>query len=183
MKNFNNLVEASNYYIQQGYTDNLHLMNEQIVCNDKNTVLNQGDFTIDAVYRFEENTDPSDNSVLYAISSKDGKIKGMLIDAYGIYQSAGSNVFLQYAEPITNKHSTDDPEGFKYGVRKLSKAEYNENPDRYELRLGYPDFPSCPWGNSFSMLGYDKEKEEYLWFVSSIIKDSRLVKRLYKSIP
>ncbi|MCI4667385.1 MAG: hypothetical protein MRZ79_04430 [Bacteroidia bacterium] len=177
--NFNNLVEATAHYMKEGYTDNLHLMNDQITCKAKNASFGKGEFTIDAVHRFEENTDPSDNSVLYAISSGDGSVKGMLIDAYGVYESEGSNLFLLKAEPVVNTHKTADPEGFKYGVRKLTKAEFNENPGRYELRKGFPDFPSCPWGNNFSMLGYDKEKSEYVWFVSSILKDSKLETTVY----
>jgi hypothetical protein len=36
--------------------------------------------------------------------------------------------------------------------------------------------PACPFGNSFKALGYDKTKKEYVWLVTSIIKDERLNK-------
>jgi hypothetical protein len=45
----------------------------------------------------------------------------------------------------------------KYGVPKVFKSEFNEDPDRYVLRKGFPDFPECPYGESFSMLGYDTQ--------------------------
>ncbi|KQR70198.1 hypothetical protein [Pedobacter sp. Leaf176] len=41
------------------------------------------DFLIDKFYRFEGTSDPEDESILYAISSTDGKIKGLLVDGYG----------------------------------------------------------------------------------------------------
>jgi hypothetical protein len=41
-------------------------------------------FNVDEFYRFEDNSSPDDNIVLYAISSYTG-IKGTLIDAYGVY--------------------------------------------------------------------------------------------------
>lgn len=42
------------------------------------------EFNVDEVHRFEGMSSTDDNSILYAISSKDG-IKGTLVDAYGIY--------------------------------------------------------------------------------------------------
>lgn len=62
----------------------------------------------------------------------------------------------------------------KYGVQKVYKAEFNEDPDRYVLRKGFPDFPECPYGESFSMLGYDTHDKRYVWLVTSILKDERL---------
>ncbi|NNE76232.1 MAG: phosphoribosylpyrophosphate synthetase, partial [Pricia sp.] len=42
------------------------------------------DFEVDEMHRFEGMSSTDDNSILYAISSKDG-IKGTLVDAYGVY--------------------------------------------------------------------------------------------------
>jgi hypothetical protein len=62
----------------------------------------------------------------------------------------------------------------KYGVRKVFKEEFNAAPKRYVLRKGFPDFPKCPFGQEFTMLGYDTQSHEYVWLVTSIIRDSRL---------
>ena len=43
------------------------------------------DFTIDEYYRFEGASDPADNSIVYAISPNDSSVKGVLVDAYGVY--------------------------------------------------------------------------------------------------
>lgn len=42
------------------------------------------DFKVDKTFRFEGMSSTDDNSILYVISSKDG-IKGLLVDAYGVY--------------------------------------------------------------------------------------------------
>ena len=62
----------------------------------------------------------------------------------------------------------------RYGLPKINKMRFNEDPDRYELRKGFPDFPPCPGNATYSMLGYDRKLEQYVWLVSSIMKDERL---------
>ncbi len=70
----------------------------------------------------------------------------------------------------------EDSSPMKYGMPKIYKDIFNQNPERFELRIDYPDMPACPFGNSFKALGFDKEKREYVWMVTSIIKDDRLKK-------
>jgi hypothetical protein len=40
---------------------------------------------------------------------------------------------------------------------KIYKSDFNDEPERFVLRKEFPDFPPCPFGQSFLMLGYDKE--------------------------
>ena len=69
-----------------------------------------------------------------------------------------------------NQHTQE----LKHGVPKVLKSEFDKDPGRYELRKKFPDLPACPWGNSFSMMGYDRLEKKYVWLVKSIIKDERL---------
>ena len=73
----------------------------------------------------------------------------------------------------------EDSSPMKYGMPKIYKDIFNQNPERFELRIDYPDMPACPFGNSFKALGNKKEKREYIWMVTSIIKDDRLKKVVY----
>lgn len=46
------------------------------------------------MYRFEGDTDPADEAVVYAIESKAG-LKGILVNAYGLYANTMSNEIIQ----------------------------------------------------------------------------------------
>lgn len=55
------------------------------------------DLTIVKTYRFEGMSDPADNTVLYIVETKSGKI-GYIMDAYGMYSDhdgAGFDDFLK----------------------------------------------------------------------------------------
>lgn len=43
-------------------------------------------------------------------------------------------------------------------------------------RENYPDFPTCPFGNAFSILGFDVAEQTYVWLVTSILRDTRLIR-------
>src|SRR5687768_15941275 len=84
MKNYRTLSEATNDLKKRGYSEDLNLKATCIECPAHNLQLNPQDFRIDEFHRFEGMSNPSDNSIVYAISSKAG-IKGVLVDAYGVY--------------------------------------------------------------------------------------------------
>jgi len=48
------------------------------------------------------------------------------------------------------------------------------------LRIGFPDFAPCPFGQAFSMLGFDTAEQSYVWLVTSILRDSRLERVPYQ---
>lgn len=45
-------------------------------------------------YRFEGESDPDDNAILYAIVTNDGE-KGTIVDAYGVYNDTKITNFMQ----------------------------------------------------------------------------------------
>lgn len=59
-------------------------------------------------YRFEGESDPGDNSILYVIETADGK-KGTLVDAYGPYADPKVSAFMQQVEDIQKKTEKKDP--------------------------------------------------------------------------
>ncbi len=84
-RNFDTVTEAVNDLLTRGYIDTISLTDDQLKCTDKDLVLNPDDFQIDEFYRFEGDTDPGDEMVVYAISSEGLSIKGILVNAYGMY--------------------------------------------------------------------------------------------------
>ena len=59
-------------------------------------------------YRFEGESDPSDNAILYAIETNSGE-KGTLTDAYGVYTDLKVSEFVKQVEEI-QKANTLPPE-------------------------------------------------------------------------
>ncbi len=70
---------------KEGYTQDFNIREDCIVCHQSNTVLSNDDFEIDKIFRFEGQSNPDDQSILYAISSKKFNVKGTLVNGYGIY--------------------------------------------------------------------------------------------------
>lgn len=84
MKAFNTLVDAINYLKQRGYNLDFNLKENVLECSENGARLTPKDFEIVEVYRFEGMTNPEDQTILYAIESKDG-MKGVWVNGYGIY--------------------------------------------------------------------------------------------------
>lgn len=70
---------------QRGYEHDFKLEPEFIECKAIDMRLMPEEFEIDEFYRFEGLNDPDDSAVIYAISSQVGNLKGVIIDAYGVY--------------------------------------------------------------------------------------------------
>lgn len=85
MRDFSNLVEAINILKKEGYTEDFDLESDCICCSSNKLRLNPDQFHIDEYFRFEGTSSPDDSSILYAISSDSLNIKGLMINAYGIY--------------------------------------------------------------------------------------------------
>lgn len=87
MHHYNTVSEAVAAWVARGYTKdfNVNPESECLVCKKTASTLSQDDFWIDEVYRFEGMTDPGDEMILYAISSPVHNIKGILLNAYGVY--------------------------------------------------------------------------------------------------
>lgn len=77
------LVETLEKLRKEGYTEDFNIRFDALIC-DKACLLPQ-EFEVDQTFRFEGNTNPSDEAILYAISSKSGGIKGVLVNSYGVY--------------------------------------------------------------------------------------------------
>ncbi len=87
-RNYESMVDAINDLKSRGYTKDFNLENDGIHCNTQMLRIHPEDFQVDEYYRFEGMTNPSDSSVVYAISSNKHKVKGVLVDAYGMYSTS-----------------------------------------------------------------------------------------------
>ncbi|MEQ1677698.1 MAG: hypothetical protein ABL876_13400 [Chitinophagaceae bacterium] len=78
---YDTVSEAINGLKKRGFGFDFNLEENCIVCNTDKFDVN--DFEIVEIYRFEGDSDPSDEAIVYAIESVNG-IKGVLVSGYGI---------------------------------------------------------------------------------------------------
>ena len=83
-ESFGTLSETINGLIKIGYIHDFNIQEECIVCHQANVKLSPSEFQIEKVYRFEGESNPDDQSILYVISSPKFNIKGTLVNGYGI---------------------------------------------------------------------------------------------------
>lgn len=82
---YDTLSEAVNDLQKRGYTTDFLVHDEKkcLYCKDQSLELSPEEFVIDEIYRFEGMTDPSDESIVFAISSGKRDLKGLVINSFG----------------------------------------------------------------------------------------------------
>jgi hypothetical protein len=81
MYSYDTVTEAVAGLRQRGYEKDFNLEENCIVCHEDK--FHPEDFEIVEVHRFEGDSDPGDEAVVYAIESKNAD-KGILVSGYGI---------------------------------------------------------------------------------------------------
>jgi len=77
---YDTVSEAITGLRKRGYNLDFNLSENCVICNENK--FRPEDFVITEVHRFEGDTDPADEAVVYAIESKTG-LKGVLVSGYG----------------------------------------------------------------------------------------------------
>ena len=119
---YDTVSQAINGLIERGYTTDFKILGEKecLICNKSNTQLSPEEFEIDETYRFEGDTDPGDEMIVYAISAIKHDIKGLVVNAYGMYSDADTSKIVarlkkhvtttspikrnQFIQPISREH-------------------------------------------------------------------------------
>lgn len=89
---YDTVSNAINSLKRQGYTVDFNLEGNYLVNGGNKIGINQ--FSIVDVYRYEGDTDPSEEAAVYAIESTDG-MKGVLVTAYGASAEAFTDEMLE----------------------------------------------------------------------------------------
>ena len=95
MKTYETVTEALKDLKLRGFTTDFNIAFDKLICSENKVCLNPNEFEIVEVHRFEGETDPGDENVVYAIESKDGTIKGTMSSAFGTYAETISNEMIQ----------------------------------------------------------------------------------------
>ena len=82
MYSYDTVTEAISDLKARGFTLDFNLQVNSLQCFNPDLNLTPQDFEITEIYRFEGDTNPSDEEIVYAIETKDGH-KGVFVNGYG----------------------------------------------------------------------------------------------------
>lgn len=169
-------VAALNELVEMGFTHDFRIQGRTLVDVSTGLSVDPGSVSVVSKLRFETEAGSGDASNIYALDVDNGLSRGFLVDALDLEGEGAPQALIDKlrAGAVASSAEGSEAEDLRYGIRKVRKAEFNADPARYVLRLGYPDFPPCPFGQGFTMLGYDTAAGEYVWLVTKVIKDDRL---------
>ena len=95
MNNYDTVTEAVKALKAKGYNIDFNIAFDKLICSDNDVCLQPDEFEITEVHRFEGDSNPDDEDVVYAVESKDGKNKGVITSAFGMYADPISDRIIQ----------------------------------------------------------------------------------------
>lgn len=98
MNAYTTLSGTMNELRKEGYTEDFNLHQNCLECRNGEFKIFADEFKVDKYFRFEGASNPSDSAILYAISSDSKNLKGVLVNAYGIYSEPLTDEMLEKLE-------------------------------------------------------------------------------------
>lgn len=95
MISYDTVTEAVKGLKERGYTINFNIAFDKLICSENKHCLQPDEFEIVEAHRFEGDSNPDDEDVVYAVESKDSKLKGVITSAFGLYADPVSNKIIQ----------------------------------------------------------------------------------------
>ncbi len=133
---YETLSEAVDALQKRGYMADLSLsvVADCLICKVSGKTILAEEFQIDEVHRFEGDTDPADETVVYAVSSMIKGIKGLLIDAYGAYADPERSEVV--AKLHRHKHRIQQPLKRVSALQPLSREHHHTLLLCWKIKLG-----------------------------------------------
>lgn len=91
------LATCLNKVMKEGYTDHFTITEKGLESLHKHSNYKPEEIQVVNFFRFEGQSDPDDNAILYVIETNDGT-KGTLVDAYGLYTDPTVSKFMKEVE-------------------------------------------------------------------------------------
>jgi hypothetical protein len=96
------LATCVNKMVMDGYTEDFKVTEDGMQSLQNNRYYTPEQVRIINFFRFEGQSSPEDNAILYVIETDDG-CKGTLVDAYGVYTDPHVSQFINQVEDIQKK--------------------------------------------------------------------------------
>ena len=99
MESYTTMTEAIEGLKNRGFSANFEFIDKKLQAMESGHRFVADELTIMEHHRFEGITNPADESIVYAIESKDGT-RGILVDAYGTYADPAISAFVRNIEHV-----------------------------------------------------------------------------------
>ena len=96
------LSSCLNKMVIDGYDDDFKISDKGLKSLRTEKVYQPEEIHVINFFRFEGQSDPNDNTILYVIETNDG-LKGTLVDAYGAYADRKLGEFMKQVEDMQKK--------------------------------------------------------------------------------
>lgn len=96
------LSSLTNKMVLNGYDDDFKITDNGLKSLKTEKIYQPEQINIINFFRFEGQSDPNDNTIMYVIETSDG-LKGTIIDAYGPYADRKLAEFMNHVESIQKK--------------------------------------------------------------------------------
>lgn len=106
-KHLSTLVSCCNMLDKKGFSTQFKALPEGLQSLTTQTIYLPMEVKVINFYRFEGESNPSDNSILYAIETCKGE-RGTLTDAYGPYSDSHITAFMKHVDEIHKKVNKDE---------------------------------------------------------------------------
>jgi hypothetical protein len=104
MEKYKTPTDALNDLRKRGYEADFEPQSNCLYCNSLDMRLNEEEFHIDEVHRFKGNSNPRDNSVVYAFTSPTG-VKGTVVDGLELFSG---NLGFEVPKKLQDDHAIGD---------------------------------------------------------------------------
>lgn len=101
------LALCLNRMVLDGYDDDFKVEEEGLHSSKKEKTYHPDEVEVVNFFRFEGQSDPNDNTIMYVIETSDGA-KGTLVDAYGPYADVKVSEYMEKVESIQKKVNKQD---------------------------------------------------------------------------
>ena len=100
------MTSCVNRLQEQGYSENFVAKEKGLEAPSSKKIYEPEQMKIVNFYRFEGESDPADNAIVYALEAEDG-VKGLIVDQYGgPYANRKVSEFMNSVEEISKKEHT-----------------------------------------------------------------------------
>jgi hypothetical protein len=101
----NCLTEELHRLEEAGYKENLSAKFDHFEARSGEIKLNPSEIIVDDHIRFENTSDPDDQSIAYAIRDPNTGIKGVYVESYGLYHDELSHQMIELLKTVASPES------------------------------------------------------------------------------